>query len=87
MKKRHEAQEVIRILRDIEAVSSLPEGLKKHGISEQTYYRWRKQFGAVSLDEAKRIKQLEQDNLRLKRVVADQAMTIDILKEVAGKKL
>jgi putative transposase len=86
MKKRHEAQEVIRILRDIEAGPGVPEGLKKHGISEQTYYRWKKQYGALPLDEAKRLKQIEQENARLKKVVAEQAVMIDILREITGKK-
>ena len=86
MKKRHEAQEVIRILQDIEAGPGVSEGLKKHGISEQTYYRWKKQYGALPLDEARRIKQIEQENARLKKVVADQAVMIDILREITGKK-
>ena len=86
MKKRHEAGQIIRILRDIEICKSVAEGVRKHNITEQTYYRWRKKYGGVSVDEAKRLKELEKENARLKRVVADQAMSIDILKEIVEKK-
>ena len=60
-----------------------PQVCKKLGISEQTYYRWRKEYGGLRLDQAKRLKALEQENARLKRVVADQALDNLILKEVA----
>ncbi len=52
------------------------------GISEATFHRWRKQYGGMSLEEAKRLKELEKENARLKKMVADQALDIDILKEV-----
>ena len=61
-----------------------PQVCKKLGISEQTYYRWRKECGGVGLDQAKRFKALEQENLRLKKLVADQALDNAILKEVAS---
>ena len=61
-----------------------PQVCKKLGISEQTYYRWRKEYGGLRLDQAKRLKALEQENARLKRVVADQALDNLILKEVAS---
>ena len=56
----------------------------KLGVSEQTYYHWRKEYGGLRLDQAKRSKALEQENLRLKRLVADQALDNAILKEVAS---
>jgi putative transposase len=86
MKTRHEAGQIIRMLRDIETSKSVTEGVRKHNITEQTYYRWRKKYGGLSVDEARRLKELEKENGRLKRVVADQAMAIDILKEITGKK-
>ena len=86
MKKRHDASQIIRILRDIETFKTVGEGVKKHNITEQTYYRWRKKYGSLSVDEAKRLKELEKENARLKRVVAEQAMSIDILKEITEKK-
>ena len=57
---------------------------RKLGISEHTYYRWRKEYGGLKLDQAKRLKELEKENSRLKRVVADQALDIAILKEAAN---
>ena len=62
----------------------VPQVCKKLNISEQTYYRWRKEHGGLRLDQAKRLKALEQENTRLKRLVADQALDNAILKEVAS---
>ena len=62
----------------------VPQVCKKLNISEQTYYRWRKEYGGLRLDQAKRLKALEQENTRLKRLVADQALDNMILKEVAS---
>ena len=56
---------------------------RKIGVSEQTYYRWRREYGGLRDDQAKRLKQLEKENARLKKVVADQAVDIAILKEVS----
>ncbi len=86
MKKRHKAQEVIRVLRDIEGGGSVDAGLKRHGISEQTFYRWKKRYGSLSPDEAKRLKGLEQENARLKRILAEQALIIDGLREISRGK-
>lgn len=82
MKKRHQAEEVIRILRDIEGGGSVAAGLKRHKISDQTYYRWKKKYGGMSTDEAKRLKSLEQENLRLKRILGEQTLVIDGLREI-----
>ncbi len=60
------------------------DAARKLGITEQTYYRWRKEYGGLRLDQAKRLKELEKENSRLKRVVADQALDNAILKEVAS---
>jgi transposase-like protein len=56
---------------------------KKIGVTEQTYYRWRKEYGGLRLDQAKRLKELELENKRLKKIVADQALDAEILKEAA----
>ncbi len=61
-----------------------PQVCKKLGVSEQTSYRWRKEYGGLRFDQAKRLKRLEQENLRLKKLVADQALDNAILKEVAS---
>jgi len=57
---------------------------KKIGVTEQTYYRWRAEYGGMRVDQAKRLKELEQENARLKKLVADQALDISILREAAS---
>ena len=86
-RKRFGAEQVVKLLRQIEVLQgngkSLPEACKAVGIVEQTYYRWRKAYGGLKLDQAKRLKELETENARLKRVVADLALREAMLKEVA----
>ncbi len=87
-RKRHSAEQIISKLREVEVFlsqgQSVPEACKKIEISEQTYYRWRKEYGGLRLDQAKRLKELERENARLKKLVADQALDNAILKEVAS---
>ena len=89
-RKRHTAEEIIGKLRtaEIELAKGLGtvEVVRKLGITEQTYYRWRKEYGGLRLDQAKRLKELEKENTRLKRLVADQALDNAILKEVSSGK-
>jgi putative transposase len=61
-----------------------PEMCRKIGVSDQTYYRWRREYGGLKLDQAKRMKELERENGRLKKLVADQALDIAILKEASS---
>lgn len=86
MKKRHSEEQIIRILKEVE--SGLPVGdvLRRHNISQGTYYRWKSKFGGMEVSEAKRLKALEEENTRLKRLVAEQALDIQILKDVNSKK-
>ena len=86
MKKRRKAEEIIKILRDIEACGSVSEGVKKHGISDATYYKWRRQYQGMNVDEAKRLKELESENAKLKSLVAEQALMIHGLRVVNSKK-
>ncbi len=89
-RKRYSVEQIIRMLREAEVETA--KGAKvalvcrKLGITENTYYRWRREYGGLKLDQAKRFKQLEQENARLKRIVADQQIDIAILKEVAHAK-
>jgi putative transposase len=88
MKRRgHTPEQVIRKLREAERLigegKTIPEAAKELGISEQTYHRWRHQYGGMKANDAKRLKELERENVRLKRIVADQALNIDALKEIA----
>ena len=86
-KKRYGPEEIISKLRAIEV--HLAKGLKaeeasrKEGITEQTYYRWRKGYGGMRLDQAKRLKELEKENARLKKLVADLSLDKQMLEEVA----
>ena len=86
-RKRYTAEQIITKLREAEVElakgQTTPLVCKKLGISDQTYYRWRKEYGGLRVDQAKRLKQLEVENTRLKRLVADQAVDISILKEVS----
>ena len=86
-RKRHTAEEIIGKLRtaEIELAKGLgtAEVVRKLAITEQTYYRWRKEYGGLRLDQAKRLKELEKENTRLKKLVADQALDNAILKEVS----
>ena len=86
MKKRHKAEEVIRILREVDAAPTVAEGIRKHGISEQTYYRWRKKYGGMSVVEGKRLKELENENARLKKMLAEQLLINEGLQEINRKK-
>ena len=85
-RSRFNEEQIIAILKQAEGGLPVAELLRQHGISEGTFYRWRSKFGGLELSEAKRLKQLEEENRRLKRLVADQALDIQILKEVAAGK-
>ena len=89
-RKGHSAEQIINRLREAEVELSrgmtVPRVCKKLEISEQTYYRWRKKFGGMNLPQAKQLKILEKENLRLKRLVADLSLDNLILKEVATGK-
>jgi putative transposase len=86
-RRRHTPEQIIRKLREAERLQAqgvtIPEVTKQLEISEQTFHRWRNQFGGMKADDAKRLKELERENARLKRIVADQALDIDALREVA----
>lgn len=86
--KRFTSEQIIAKLREAEVEISrgqpVPQACRKIGVTEQTYYRWRKAYGGLRLDQAKRLKELERENGRLKRVVADQALDIAILKEASS---
>lgn len=88
MKKgRHTEQQIAFILRQAEEGVSVGEVCRKAGISEQTYYRWRQKYGGLMPSEMKRLKQLEEENVRLKRLVADLSLDKEMLQEVVRKKL
>jgi len=86
-RRRFTAEQVINMLRETEVLlnegSTVGEVCRKVGISEQTYYRWRKDYGGMREDQAKRLKELEKENARLKKLVADLSLDKDIPKEAA----
>jgi putative transposase len=84
--KRFTEEQIIGILKESEAGMVLPDLCRKHGIAAGTYYRWKAKYGGMDVSEAKRLKALEEENRRLKRLVADQALDIQLLKDVASKK-
>ncbi len=87
-RKRHTSEQIIRKLREAEVAlaqgQTTAEVARKLSITEQTYYRWRKEFGGLRLDQAKRLKELERENSRLKTLLAEQALDNAILKEAAS---
>lgn len=87
-RKRHSPEQIVKKLRDADAMLSagqdLAAVLQALEISEQTYSRWRNQYGGMKSEEAKRLKQLEEENRRLKQIVADQALDIQMLKHVSS---
>ena len=89
-RKRHSAEQIIEKLRiaEVETAKGITIGqvCKKIGISEQTYYKWRREYGGMRTDQAKRLKELERENARLKKLIADQALDNAILKEALSGK-
>jgi len=85
--KRYKPEQVVNLLRQIEVEVAngkpTPQACRDAGITTQTYYRWRKEFGGLKLDQAKRLKELEKENSRLKRLVAELSLEKQVLREVA----
>lgn len=88
--KRFTVEQIVAKLREAERLQgqgmTIPQTCKRLGVSEQTFYRWRIKFGALKEDEAQRLKALEQENARLKRIVAEQALDISMLRDLAKGK-
>jgi putative transposase len=86
--KRCKPEQIVNLLRQIEVEiangKTTPQACKEAEITQQTYYRWRKEFGGLKLDQAKRLKELERENAKLKRLVAELSLEKQILKDVAG---
>ena len=86
-RKRYSTEQIITKLREAEVLSSqsrtVPEICRQLGVSANTYYRWRKEYGGLEIDQARRLKTLEKENTRLKKLVAEQALDIEILKEAS----
>jgi putative transposase len=84
--KRYSQEQIIRILKQVEDGTPVPQVCREHGVSEQSVYRWRAKYDGLDIAEVRRLRELEEENRRLKKLVADQALDIQILKEVNAKK-
>jgi putative transposase len=84
-KSRFTEEQMVKMLREADK-TSVAAVSKKHGVSEQTLYVWRRRFGGMDVAEAKRLKALEAENTRLKKLVAERDLEIEVMKEIAAKK-
>jgi putative transposase len=84
-KSRFTEEQIVGVLKEAERTGKTGDVIRRHGISRETFYRWRKKYGGLEVSEAKRLRTLEDENRRLKRIVADQALNIQVLKDVLGK--
>ena len=84
-KSRFSEEQIIGILKQAEAGMTVAAVCRQHGISDATFYKWRSKFGGLEVTEARRLRGLGEENQRLKRLVAEQALDIQVLKEVLGK--
>ena len=84
--KKYPEEKIIAILKEVEAGAKVAETCRKYGISDATYYNWKSKYDGLELSELKRLKTLEEENNKLKRIVAEQALDIQALKGVLEKK-
>lgn len=84
-KKRYSEEQIVRILRETDR-DTVPEVAKRHGVSEASIYIWRKRFGTMNQQEVKMLKSLETENARLKKILAERDLEIEVMKEIAAKK-
>lgn len=85
-KSRFSEEQIIRVLQEVETGSRVKDVCREHGISEGTYYRWKAKFGGMDINEARRLRELEAENRRLKAAVADLTLDKQVLKEALSKK-
>lgn len=85
-KSRFTEEQIIGVLKEADAGMKVADLCRKHGISDVTFYNWRSKFGGMDVSEARRLKALEEENQKLKRLVAEQALDILVLKDVLQKK-
>ena len=81
--QKNKPEQIVTVLRQIANGKKVPQACKEAGIHTQTYYRWRKEYGGLKLDQARRLKELEKENARLKRLVAELSIEKQVLRDVA----
>ena len=84
--KRFKEEQIIRLLQEAESGLTVADVCRKHNCSEQSFYRWKAKFGGMTVSEAKRLKELQRENIDLKQIVADKALDIRMLKDVNSRK-
>ena len=85
-RKRHTEEQIINVLKEAEAGMRTPDVCRKHGISDATFYKWKNKFGGMDVSEVRRLRHLEDENLRLKQIVADLTLDNQAIKAVLEKK-
>jgi len=86
-KRGHSEEEILRVLREAESGDSVVEVCRQHGISHQTFYLWKKKYAGLGLSELRELRQLRDENSKLKRLVADLSLDRHVLQEIVAKKL
>ena len=86
MKKRYGEEQIVRILKEADAGMAVRDVSRKHNVSEQTFYRWKKRYGGMEVSEVKRLKELEHENTELKKIVAELTLDNRMLRDVNAKK-
>jgi putative transposase len=86
VKKRYGEEQIVRILKEAEAGMAVRDVCRKHNVSEQTFYRWKKRYGGMEVSEVKRLKELEHENTELKKIVADLTLDNRMLRDINSKK-
>lgn len=85
-RSRFTTEQIIKVLQAWDAGAKVSELVRQHGVTEQTLYRWKKKYGGMQVNDARRLKGLEEENRQLKRIVADQALNLQVVKDLLGKK-
>ena len=85
-RQRHTEEQIIQVLNEAQAGATGDELCRRHGISQGTYYKWKQKFGGLQVSDARRLRLLEDENRKLKKLVADQALDMMVLKELLSKK-
>jgi putative transposase len=86
-KRGHSEEEILRVLREAESGDTVVEICRKHGISQQTFYLWKKKYAGLGLSELRELRQLREENAKLKQLVADLSLDRHVLQEIVRKKL
>lgn len=86
-KKGHSEEDILRVLREAESGDTVVEICRKHGISQQTFYLWKKKYAGLGLNELRELRQLREENAKRKRLVADLSLDRHVLQEIVAKKL